>query len=248
MKKQLEQWLIIPDVHAPYEDKRAFNMMLGIAQQEKIKNVCILGDFADFYAVSSHGRAANQESMLKKEITEVNKRLREIESICDGKKIFLSGNHENRLERFINNKAPELFGLVDIPELLQLNKWEYHSYRPTQLAQIGNSKLYARHTPLAGGTLPAHGSVVKAGCSVIFGHIHRDQHSHVVMANGDAHIGISVGWLGDKDHEVFDYVAGHHQWTLGFGIATIEPNGNFHIEAPRIIDYKCMANGTLYEG
>lgn len=248
MTKQLEQWLIIPDCHIPMHDKRAYDMMIGIAQQEKIKNVCILGDYGDFYATSSHDKDPKQERFLKTEVKEVNRCLRELENICTGKKIFLQGNHEFRLERYIQNKAPELFGLVDTPTILELNKWEYHPYKPTQLAQIGNSKLYARHTPLSGGVLPAHGTVIKSGCSVVFGHIHRDQHSHVVMANGDAHIGISVGWLGDKNNDVFDYVMGHHQWTLGFGIVTIEPNGNFHIEAPRIINYKCMANGTLYEG
>ena len=246
--KSIEQWIIVPDCHIPYHDKRAYDMMVGIAQQEKIKNVCVLGDYADFYAVNGHGKSPDKENLLIREVKEVNRRLRELESTFTGEKIFLQGNHEFRLERYIASKAPELFGVVDTKSILQLDKWEYHSYRPTQLAQIGNSKLYARHTPLSGGVLPAHGSVVKSGCSIVFGHIHRDQHSHVVMANGDAHIGISVGWLGDKDDEVYDYVGGHHQWTLGFGVVTVEPDGNFHIDSPRIINYKCMVNGTLYEG
>jgi hypothetical protein len=111
--------------------------------------------------------------------------------------------------------------------------------------------LYARHEPLAGGVLPAHGTVLKAGCSVIYGHDHKSQQAQVVMANGDTHLGVSVGWLGDQRKAAFRYVKGLFNWCLGFGIVTYDPkSGIFFVDAVRIIRqgkaYHCFANGRWH--
>jgi predicted phosphodiesterase len=251
MSRKPEQWLIIPDSHIPYHDRRAFDLMLAVAQDQKIRNVCILGDFADFYSISSHGRDADMEGRLSREVEEVRLVLDELESICPGDRIYIQGNHEWRLERYINSEAPELFGLIDTRSLLELgDAWKYVPYTPSQLVQIGKSKMWARHEPLTGGTLPAHGSVVKAGCSIIYGHDHKSQEAQVVMANGDTHLGASVGWLGNKNHKAFNYVKGHHQWSLGFGVLTtnVDSRGTFFLNRAIIINYMCIVNGVVYEG
>lgn len=225
--------------------------MLAVAQDQQIKNVCILGDFADFYSISSHGRDADMEGRLSNEVAAARSRLDELEEICSGSRIYIQGNHEWRLERYINSEAPELFGLIDTHSLLELgDKWKYVPYGPNQLVQIGKSKMWARHEPLTGGVLPAYGSVVKAGCSLIYGHDHKSQEAQVVMANGDTHLGASVGWLGNKKHKAFDYVKGHHQWSLGFGILTtdIDNQGTFFLNRAIIINYMCIVNGVVYEG
>lgn len=252
----LKQTLLIPDTHIDQEDKRAYDLMLWIASElqggKGPDEILILGDYGDFYSVSSHAKSANAERHLVREVDAVNARLDELDAAWpEATKKFIQGNHEFRLERYINAKAPELFGVTDTQKILKLKErgWDYVPYTPDQLTQVGKSKLYARHEPLQGGTLPAHGTAIKAGCSVVYGHIHTIQQSQVVMANGDEHLGISVGWLGDKRKDAFDYVKTHHQWSLGFGVCTWDPKtGLFFVDTVRIFDYQALCEGKWYHG
>lgn len=251
------QGLVIPDCHIDSEDRRAYDLMLKAAR--RLNNgrgpafVYILGDYGDFYAVMGHRKAAAAPRLLMREVRVINDRLDELQRLFPKCQLFvyIEGNHEFRLARYIDEHAPDLFGATDVPTLLKLDRrprWKFVPYTPDQLVQVAGSKLWARHEPLSGGTLPAHGTVIKAGCSIIYGHVHTAQASQVVMANGDTHIGISVGWLGDKRKSAFHYVRGFHQWSLGFGVVTVEPSGNFFVESARIINYRCLVNGEIIKG
>ena len=71
--------LIIPDCHIPYEDKRAYDLMLEVAKDVDPDEIVILGDYADFYAVNSHGKDAELGgSVLMDEVFEVIQRLKEL--------------------------------------------------------------------------------------------------------------------------------------------------------------------------
>ena len=185
----IKRALVIPDCHIPYEDKRAYQLMLDVASQTVHPDaIYILGDYSDFYSVNSHGKAPNINIKLKDEVYEVHQRLQEL---CDlfpkAKKVFIEGNHEYRLARYIQNKCPDLFDLLTIPDLFKLDEYgfDFIPYGPNQKTPILNSKLYARHEPISGGVHVAHGTVVKAGKSVIFGHTHRIQESQVVSIDGE---------------------------------------------------------------
>lgn len=250
------QGLVIPDCHISAEHKRAYELMLKAAKT--LNNgrgpafVAILGDYGDFISVTGHQRRAFEERFLYREAAAINARLDQIDKLWPkAPKTFIEGNHEWRLARYLDSKAPELVDTMNIKSLLRLDRrprWTFVPYGPDQLVRVAGSRLYARHEPLAGGTLPAHGSVIKAGCSIIYGHTHQAQASQVVMANGDTHIGVSVGWLGDARKPAFAYVRGHHQWSLGFGVVTVLPNGDFFVETARIINNKTLVNGRIVAG
>ena len=93
--------------------------------------------------------------------------------------------------------------------------------------------------------------MVKAGCSVIFGHTHRIQESQIVTIDGSNLRGISSGWLGDKNHPVMSYVKNHHQWALGFSVVTVLDNGLWFNNLVHIIkkdnSYNCIFDGYKYE-
>lgn len=245
--------LLIPDCHWPYADGEAYKMMLAVGQDLQPDYVYVLGDFADFYDVNAHGKDPGIQTTLRAEIRCVRKQIQRLEQLFPQAELhFVVGNHEHRLARFIANKAPELYGVIGLEDLLGLYRWTVHPYGPAQLAQVGDSKLFVRHEPYANGVHVAHGSVVKAGCSVAFGHTHRIQEAQVVMANGDNHRGISLGWLGDESHPAFGYVKAHHQWAKGFGVAELFEDGTFlhhmiHIIKRKDGGYRCSYDGTVYE-
>ena len=252
VEEDMKQVLIIPDVHIPFEDKRAYGLMLEVAQDiPALEEIVILGDFADFYGASSYAKDPSIKSNLLTEIRAVNNRLDELDTLFPGvNKVFIEGNHENRLTRFITSKSPELFGMITTEELFRLDErgYTFVPYTPNQIHRIAGSSLYARHEGIGGVVHVAYNSVVKAGCSVIFGHNHRIQENQVVTINGDNLRGICSGWLGDKDSPVMSYVQHHHQWSLGFSVVDILDEGIFFNHLVHIIDYKCSYNGTIYYG
>lgn len=256
MKTTGRQGLIIPDCHIDAEHKRAYELMLKAAKTLNGGRgpafIYLLGDYGDFISVTGHQRRAFEERFLYKEAAAINARLDQLDRLWPrADKTYIEGNHEWRLARYIDAKAPELAKAMELETLLRLDRrarWTFVPYGPTQLVQVAGSRLWARHEPLTGGALPAHGTVIKAGCSIIYGHTHTAQSSQVVMANGDTHIGISVGWLGDARKPAFAYVRGHHQWSLGFGVVTVAQGGDFFVETARIINNRVLVNGRIVSG
>lgn len=247
----MKKALLIPDTHRPFHDRKAYNLMLKVAQDVKPDEIVILGDYADFYSVSSHAKDPRIPQMLIDEVNDVLDGLAEIDKIWpDAKKIFIEGNHEYRLERYLCERAPALFGVTSTEHLLQLAgriNWRFVPYGPNQKHKILNSFLSARHEPL-GTTAKATAS--KALCSVVYGHIHRIEESHIVGLDELNHVSFSVGWLGDKTKDqVFSYVKGHWQWQLGFGLVYVDPASRyFYHQKVHILDnYTCVVNGKLYK-
>lgn len=249
----LEPVLIIPDTHRPYHNKRAYNLMLEVAKYIGPKHIYILGDYADFYAVSSHPKDPRIFQMLADEVMDVLNGLNDLDiNFPDAKKVFIQGNHEHRLERYLCDKAPALFGITSSPHLLQLvdrPNWTYVHYGPNQVVSVAGSKLLARHEPLGSS---AKATSTKALCSLVYGHIHRIEESHIVGLEGQNHVSFSVGWLGDKKQDqVFGYTKGHQQWQLGFGIVYVDPlTGLFFHNKIHILEHgnklSCVVNGKLF--
>jgi UDP-2,3-diacylglucosamine pyrophosphatase LpxH len=243
--------LVIPDCHIPYHDARAYQLMLDVSTDIGADEVVILGDYADFYAINAHGKNPDLTHVLQDEVFETIEHLKQLKKLFPkAKKVYIQGNHEFRLERYIKSKAPDLFGVTDTKTILELKLlgFEYVPYGPNQKYSILGTDLYARHEPLAGGKHVAQNTVEKAMCSMIFGHTHRLQEAQTVTADGRNLRGISSGWLGDKHHPVMQYVKGHHQWAQGVSIVRSLPYGTWWNQLVHIIDYKCIVDGHLYEG
>ena len=245
--------LIIPDCHIPYECKESYQLMLDVASHIRtdrgLHEIVILGDYADFYAVNSHGKDPAVTDTLIDEVYATIERLKELNKLFpEAKKIFIQGNHEYRLERYIKNKCPELFGVTTTDKILELNilGYDYISYGPNQYYPVLGSHLLARHEPISGGVHVAHGTVVKALKSVIFGHTHRIQESQIVTIDGQNLRGISSGWLGDEKNPVFNYVKNHHQWAQGFSVVTVLDNGMWFNQLVHIIDGTCVFDGYVF--
>ena len=242
--------LVFFDPHHPYSDKKAYDLMLKVAADVGVDEVVVGGDFSDFYNVTSHDKDSRIKVDFEEELSICNDELDRLEKLFPKAKwVFIEGNHETRLSRYLNKKAPEISGLMGISKLFRFKErgWHFVPYAPGQKYSVLGSKLWARHEPLGGGTEhPASGTVHKAGASVIFGHVHRIQEHQDVTLGGSNHRAFTCGWLGDQDALVMQYVKSHHQWALGFCIVTALPDGKFFAQTVHIIDYTCMYGGKIY--
>jgi len=119
---KLEKILFIPDCHHPYVDLNAWNLMLKAAKQFKPHHTVIMGDFADFYGVSSHSKSPDRSLKLKEEVESTKTALDQIKSLGAKNNVFIAGNHEDRLLRYLQDRAPELFDFISIPKILELKE------------------------------------------------------------------------------------------------------------------------------
>lgn len=251
MGSNLQRVLFVPDTHRPYHNERAWQLMLKSARAFKPSKVVVLGDFGDFYAVSSHDKNPNRRHNLEYEINSMLDGLTELKTV--GKEwFFISGNHENRLERYLMQKAPELFNVVKIQELLKLkeNGWKYTPYRDH--LKLGH--LYVTHECGNAGPQAHMKARETFQGNVMIGHTHRMAASYQGNARGDAHVGMMCGWLGDVEQIDYAHRINASQWQLGFGVGYLEQTGFFHLQPVPIHwdkkkrSYKCQLEGRLHLG
>jgi hypothetical protein len=246
--KKLQTVLFCPDSHIPWEDRRAFNLMLKVGKALRPDHLVILGDFADFYSVSFHSRDPSRATRFSDEVRSVNTRLDQMDALGAKYKHFVAGNHEHRAERFLHEKAPELVGLsgLTIPELFHLKDrgWKYTPYRSH--TKIG--KVWVTHDAGSAGALAASRARDKFQGNVVLGHCHRLVASYSGNAKGESHVGISAGWLGSARGIDYAHKVLVNEWQLAFCVGYMEPSGTMHIQPVPIINYKAVVAGKLFIG
>ena len=243
----MKKILFVPDTHRPYHDKRAWALFMKAAKQFKPDILVVQGDFGEFYCTNAHRKDPNRNRFLESEIDDINDGLDELDSLKAKRKIFLQGNHEENLERYLKDKAPELLNMVTIPGLLKLKerKWEYYPYRKKK-AWIG--KLACVHDLGAAGATAVSKALSEFQGNVTIGHIHRMHYQIGGNYRGEKHVAASFGWLGDFKHiDYMDRDKANKDWTLGFGVGYLEDSGAVHITPVPIVNYRCIVEGQLYK-
>ena len=108
MADPLDRILVVPDVHRPYHSKKAWATMLRAAKRFCPNKIIVLGDFVDFYAVSDHDKDPARKYKLSDELKSGREGLEELEDLGAEQLFFDCGNHEDRLNRYLVRRAPEL--------------------------------------------------------------------------------------------------------------------------------------------
>ncbi len=241
----LKTILFIPDVHCPYHDARAFNLVEKVALAIKPDTTVIGGDFPDFYAVSSHVKDPSRRMTFDDEVHETKKLLRRVESWAGKERKFIFGNHEDRLDRYVHDRAPEMKGVVDADNLLELTKhgWEVTPYKGD--TTIG--KLYITHDLGKAGANAVKDAASSYQDNIVINHLHRMIYIIEGNAKGKPHVAACFGWLGDRRKVDYMYkVRANRDWALGFGVGYLEPNGVIHLQPVPIVDYRCVVQGRLF--
>ncbi len=249
---KLKRALIVPDCHRPFHSRKAYALMLEVALYLGVDEIVLLGDYADFYSVSHYVRSADPRlpQLLIDEVESVNLGLDELDRLFPrAKKIYLEGNHEIRLEKYIESKAPALFGVTECRGLFQMHarpRWSYVGFGRSQKHRVLGSDLLARHKPIASNPMTG---LRRAFASYCYGHNHHIEQAHAVGLDGQQHVAFSCGWLGDHRADVFGYMLDPPQWQLGFALATVAgPSKQFHHEIVEIkSNYTCLTHGKLFK-
>lgn len=167
------KFIVISDIHYPYHDTKAIKCVLDFIQDKDIDTIILNGDILDFYDVSSFDKDPDRVNSLQKEIdmsTKFFKKLRTIKP--DARIVFIKGNHEYRLERYLK-KHPELYSLnaLKLPNLLDLKK--YNIEYSDKGIKLGNLKIIHGDMVRKFSGYTARGELEKHDSSGICGHVHR---------------------------------------------------------------------------
>jgi predicted phosphodiesterase len=245
----VKRYFLLPDTHAPYHHPVAFGCALRVVAAGGYDGVVCLGDFADFAAVSAHPKDPSRLLPFDAEVKGVNAALDQLDAACRAggvrEKLYLEGNHETRLARYVLAMAPELRTFVDWRDMLHLDKrrWQMTPYKES--IQLGDLRL--SHDFGRAGVNAARESCRDMGHSVAFGHTHRMQVHYQGQLDGGRHVGATLGWLGDP--EAIDY---RHKDAIrrdsihGFGDVCVVDDNHFWLQAVPIVGGRAVVDGVVY--
>lgn len=169
---------VINDVHVPYHDKTAIALACKVLRWWQPDVLIYNGDLLDFYNLSRYDQNPGRQYRLQDEIDLFHVEVVAPINHSAGKqcrKIFLPGNHEARLQKYLW-QHPELFGLRDLTlkSLLKLDNYgiEYADYS-TQFGDLLEVSHGTRVNKWAGMSAKAEQELRRYAMSTITGHVHR---------------------------------------------------------------------------
>lgn len=216
-REPLKTVLVIPDLHVPYHDVQAWNLLLQICRSIRPSEIVIIGDFLDLYSVSSFSKNPRRKLLLEDEIEEANIELDKLAGIAPV--VYIEGNHEARLSKYLHDRAPALDGLITVPGALRLKERGIRWVPYKTSYKLG--KVSYTHDVGFSGPSSARASLAAYGGNLVFGHSHLGSVEYSGSVRGDSHFVLNVGHM--CDIEAVDYYhrdLARRRWRCGFGLVT----------------------------
>ena len=250
-----KKYMIIGDIHAPFEDKNAMNIAYQYTDYYKPNEVIINGDLIDFYNISRFDKNPSRKEDLKKELTRSREILDEIRQHNPEAKItLLEGNHDFRLQSFIW-RNPEFEGVEEfsLKNLLHLDKYNINfigvdgdywkndngHYKVNDLLIMhGDNRLNGAKTSQNGG-YSAINTMKSLQHSVAINHIHRLAQVHHTTPYGEL-VGLECGSLCQP--------TGTANWQQGFVTFESYRNKNHNYRTHLIQNKKLIEDGMIFKG
>jgi len=231
----MKRVLVLPDIHVPYQDEPTLRVVEAYMADHKWDELIYLGDLMDFDFISSFNRESARQlegRRFKKDYNEAEKLLKRHIGIVrkknpDCKVVYLEGNHEQRVQRFLD-ASPNAEGYIEVPIALKLDELGVQwvpNWSTGKLYRIGNA--YFSHG-LYTNMYHAKKMAESFGACIYYGHTHDMQAISVVhRAKKHTMEGQSLGCLCREDQA---YMKGKpNKWQQGFGVLHVQPNGFFNL-------------------
>lgn len=236
---------IISDLHIPYEDERALNILYRIQYSLRPKNVIINGDFFDFPKISRFSTDPMDKENFEDSMhigVEIIKRLQRYSNIT-----FIEGNHDLRLRKAIWHDMPYLAGKITLEKLVndELDnpiKFVRASDREAMLWWDDNILIGHFNKCMMHSAYTAKNLCDKYKCSIVQAHTHR-QGQYMNRTYKNTIIGVEGGCFCDMNPQ---YVA-HPDWQQGFCIYQRRCE-SINIELVHIENGSCVFRGKLIRG
>jgi len=254
---------VLGDLHGPWIDERAVNLALDIFEDVGVTHLILNGDVLDFYNINAHGpKDPGVQTNLEDEIhwgyeflNDLVKRFKNTEIV------FIFGNHEYRLDRFIMANCPAFMNFLKLEKMLRLDelgiKWLPYNER----YQVGKTNLYIQHSPpsYSANSMATTSLMKKMDTDHIWNCAHRTDMSVKTGSSGRVYTSYVNGWFGStgiikqnqnempENRRVFMYTKNHEQWNTSFCLVSVQGKQH-HVQQVLMKNYVCALGETIYEG
>lgn len=178
--------LVISDLHFPYQDNHAIRKAIEYGKNQKINCILINGDLFDFAGISRHEKDWRQRTVAQ-EFEAVRVFLNSLRKhFPKAKIVYKLGNHDERWEKWLFLKAPEIFddNEFKLETRLKLGELKIDIVKDKLPIKIGKLTVLHGHELAggSGGVNPARATFLKTLDSVLVGHYHKtSQHTEASM-------------------------------------------------------------------
>jgi len=230
---------VLSDIHVPYHSISALTCAFDMIAKEKPDVILLNGDTIDFYQLSRFMKDTRKRSVAH-ELKAVNDLLDVLDQF-GAKIIYKLGNHDERWQHYMMQKAPELLGIqaFELSELLKANErgmvvvGEKRIIKANKLNIIHGHEYPSVFSPVN----IARGLYMKGKVSAMQGHNHQvSEHTETDM-NGEITTTWSLGCLCELNPAYMPL----NRWSQGFAMVDLDANGkDFEVRNYRIFKGKIL--------
>lgn len=252
------------DVHFPFHDARALDVMYNIVADVGVDIIVDHGDLIDFWQLSSH-RPPDEKKLgieqvgLQEDLAMAGAHFDLLIDIASPMVFhFVEGNHEDRINRSIldlkkDPKIRYLLSASDAEELLSLRSMlkmherniVFHEYKGSDNIPVLFDRLVLQHGHIA-NKWSTRGMLERYGKSVMFGHTH-------VIQNWTTHNmkGQESSWNIGCMCDIQPHYLHTANWHQGFAITDWYKDGDewiYDVNQLRVHNGRTVFNGKFYKG
>lgn len=239
--------LIYGDTHFQYQDDKILSLIHKFAVWFKPELIIHGGDLLDFYKLSRFDKDPLTIERVNDEIRMGYNHLVKMRKLSKDFD-FIEGNHELRMDKYLNTNATELKGIkrgsggesvLSVKYLLELDnlKIKYipmrgrESHKKYNNIYVGHFNKINKHSAYTAKSL-----VEEKGVSIIQGHTHRGGVHYKTTLAGDL-----VGIENFCTCNLSPCYMQSPNWQHGFTVMYLDPNGRRFSAYPiKITDYKFL--------
>lgn len=223
LETKIKNGLVIigSDIHIPFQDDDAVDSFIEYCKKKKPEVIVLNGDVLDMFMLSKFTKGEGRNPL--EEITMCRELLASLRNACPNAEIYyIIGNHENRLEKYVLTKAPELASLIE--DVFSIIKTEDFKIRGCASLTI-NDNFVCKHGTLLGNKsgLSAIKEMENAYMSGATGHTHR-LCKYIARKSGRKFVWIETGCLCNLNPE---YMV-NPNWQAGFAELIFKDGKLYH--------------------
>lgn len=232
---------VFSDIHVPYHNIPSLTAALDFCKKEKPDALLLMGDTIDCHRLSRFIKDPKKRNFAL-ELDTFRALFDVFEKELGCKIYFKIGNHEERYEHFLQEKASELIGIEEFTfeNIIKARAKGIEIIGDKRPMKLNNLWAIHGHEYVGGITAPvnpARGLFLKAKVSCIQGHNHQTSEHTEPTLSGKMVTTWSLGCMSEL-HPAYMPL---NKWNHGFGIVDLDDNGeDFEFRNKRIFNGKIL--------
>lgn len=232
---------LFSDIHLPYHNIDALSIAIQYCKREKPDLILLNGDTLDCYQMSRFGKDPKKRNFAH-EIATLKQFFQVLNKEFGCQIMFKHGNHEERYNHFLQQKAGELIGMDEfvLDNIIKTRSEGIQIIGDKRIIHANNLNIIHGHEFSQGFFSPvnvARGLALRAKASAIQGHNHQSSEHSQVDINGKVMTTWSTGCL----CELHPAYAPINNWNHGFAVIDLDSNGiDFEVRNKRIYKGKIL--------